>query len=376
MPHQTKTASLFFLLLFILLLAGCAKQKIAFKPRPSPIPQAIPVPEFPMMRIEINGQKMSPLVPTLFMLPEDPLVIRIFNENGQAAGNQNNARSETGSWSVVFNGHPMTLEGTNLFSGSVPKAPGFYPLEIESRQELNQAPFFQNSHPGQRNEKTGPALLVIVLHPYSRLKDGFIDLYPIGFYPRPEKAPVNIIPKNALSQYLPPKGFIEVTPENQRLLVSRHYRLQDFSCRLNAPFPHFIALSPALLLKLELLTLNLKQYLQNPEARLTILNSFRPPGYNHSVSGALWSRHIYGDAADIIVDISPQDRLMDDLNHDGRIDREDVMVLANMIESIERENGLSGGLGVYDWLRNGKEGPYLHIDTRGFKIRWERQQEK
>ena len=375
MPYQTKTAALLFLLLIIFLSAGCAKPKVASKPRPTPIPTGIPIPEFPL-KIEINGQMMSPMVPTLFMLPGDPLVVRIINENGQPAGDRVNARPETESWSVVFNGYPLALGENNLFSGTAPKVPGFYSLEFKNRQKLNQASVFRNSSPGQRNEKTGPTLLVIILHPYSRLKDGFIDQYPIGLYPNPEKAPANIIPKNAQSKYLPPKGFIELTPENQGLPVSMHYRLQDFSCRLNAPFPHFIALSPALLLKLELLTLTLKQYLQNPEARLTILNSFRPPGYNHTVSGALWSRHIYGDAADIIVDISPPDRLMDDLNHDGRIDRDDVMVLADMVESIERETGLSGGLGIYDWLRNGKEGPYLHIDTRGFKTRWERQQEK
>ena len=340
---------------------------MAFKPRPSPIPLGIPIPEFPLMRIEVNGQKMSPLVPTLFMLPEDPLVIRIYNENRQTAAYQVNPRSGTGSWSVVFNDHPMTLEGNNRFSGIVPKDPGFYPLKIESRQLSDQDSISLNLIQGPGKEKAGPTLLVIVLHPFSRLKDGAIDLYPMGFYPNPEEAPEKVIPKAVRSCYLPPRGFIKVTASNRAAFLSQHYRLQEFISPLHVPFPQFIALSPALLLKLELLTLYLKEYLQNPEARLTILSGFRTPRYNQTVSGALWSRHIYGDAADLIVDLSPQDGLMDDLNRDGRLDREDVLVLTRFIEEIDNKTGLWGGMGVFD---RGKQGPSIHIDTRGFKTRW------
>lgn len=366
---QTKTASWPFLLLFLFFWAGCAKPPLALRPRPATIPRKTPIPEFPQMHIEVNGQKISPLVPTLFLLPEDPIAIRIQAENPPATINQAGPRPETQPWSVVLNGHPMTLDGNNRFSATAPKAPGFYLLGIESRSKSDQAFVFQNSNQGQRREKTGPTLLVIVLHPFSRMREGFIDLFPMGSYSNPEGAPKNIIPRNALSNYLPPPGFIEVTPENQGLLVSKHYRLEEFSCRLRAPFPHFMALSPALLLKLELLTLKL-EYLVNPQARLTIFSGFRTPGSNQAGSGAIWSRHIYGDAADILVDISPQDGLMDDLNQDGKINREDALLLARLMEEIEEETGLPGGLGVYDWEKNGKRGPYIHIDTRGFKTRW------
>jgi hypothetical protein len=367
MPNPTKSASLFFLFLFFFFLAGCAKPQVAFKPRPSPILQDPQGPEFPLMRIEVNGQKISPLVPTLFMLPEDPIVIRIQAENPQTAGNQIRSRQETESWSVVFNGRSMPVEGNNLFSGTVPKDPGFYPLEIKNRQKSNQVTVYPNLGNGQRREKTEPILMVIVLHPFSKMKDGFIDQYPMGFYPNQEEAPANIIPIAARSHYLPPKGFIEVTASNQGAFVSQHYRLEDFTTRLNGPFPQFIALFPALLLKLEWLTLSLIQYSQSPEARLNILSGFRTPRYNQSVSGALWSRHIYGDAADIIVDMSPKDGQMDDLNRDGRVDREDVMILAKFIEEIEIKTGLWGGLGIFD---RGINGPSIHIDTRGFKARW------
>jgi hypothetical protein len=41
-----------------------------------------------------------------------------------------------------------------------------------------------------------------------------------------------------------------------------------------------------------------------------------------------------------------------------------------MIEDIERETGLVGGLGLYDWGENKGHRPFLHIDTRGVKARW------
>ena len=278
-----------------------------------------------------------------------------------------NSRSETEYWSVLFNGNPMKPEANNRFSGTVPKDPGFYPLKIINRKLSNQDSGSPDFSQRSVREKAGPTLLVIVLHPFSRIKNGFLDRYPIGFYPNPEEAPEKVISKATRSNYLPPKGFIEVTDSNREVFLSQHYRLQDFICHLSVPFPQFIALSPALLLKLEWTTLYLKQYTQNPEARLTILSGFRPPGYNQSVSEALWSRHIYGDAADIIVDLSPQDGRMDDLNQDGRLDRNDVMVLSKFIEEIEIISGLPGGLGVFD---RGKHGPSIHIDTRGFKARW------
>ncbi len=367
MPNQSKIILLLLPFLFLFLLAGCAKKKVIYKPQPAPIPQGLSMPEFPGLRIEVNGQKVFPSVPTLFLLPEDPLVIRIQSEIPLVTGNRLNPRSDTEYWTVLFNGNPMKPETHNRFSAIVPRDPGFYPLKIISRKLSNQDSGSSDFSQGSEREKAGPTLLVIVLHPFSRIKNGFLDQYPMGFYSAPEDAPEKIIPKAARSCYQPPKGFIEVTDSNRELLVSQHYRLQDFICHQSSPFPQFIALSPALLLKLEWITLYLKQFAQNPEARLTILSGFRPPRYNQSVSGALWSRHIYGDAADIIVDLSPKDSRMDDLNLDGRLDRDDVMILFKFIEEIEMISGSPGGLGIFD---RGKLGPSIHIDSRGFKARW------
>jgi hypothetical protein len=63
---------------------------------------------------------------------------------------------------------------------------------------------------------------------------------------------------------------------------------------------------------------------------------------------------------------------MDDLNKDGKIDRRDADVL---YEIIDKEYGkpyyerFIGGLGRYDW--NDYHGPFVHVDVRGKRVRWE-----
>jgi hypothetical protein len=208
-----------------------------------------------------------------------------------------------------------------------------------------------------------------VLNPFARLEYGFIDHFPMGFFPEPEEPLLKTIPKALFPLYRPPRGFIAVTPENQGTYVSRHFRLQDLDCRVKAPFPHYMALSPDLLLKLEWVTLKAKR-IWGPEAEVVVQSGFRTPWHNMAVSGALWSRHIYGDAADIVVALPPSGGFMGDLNRDGRIDQLDAQMVGGLIEEAEKETGLLGGLGLYDWGENRRHGPFVHVDCRGVKARW------
>jgi hypothetical protein len=60
---------------------------------------------------------------------------------------------------------------------------------------------------------------------------------------------------------------------------------------------------------------------------------------------------------------------MDDLNHDGRIDTGDARVIAEAAERVERAHPeLVGGVGVYSTCCG--HGPFVHIDTRGYRARW------
>lgn len=352
-----------FLLVFpFAALMGCAKPPVVFRPVPEKVPQEGLAQE-PGIEVIVNGQRVSPLVPTLFLLPEESLLVHVRNLPVSISSGL-----KTESWSMLLNGQAMTVQGNHHFSGKAPKEPGLYSLEIECRQRWSKTAASPNSREEEWEEITRQPLLVIVLHPFSQLKDGFIDQFPMGFYPNPEEAQDRTV-QTAPSQYLPPLGFIEVTPENQGVLVSRHYCLNDFICHFKTPFPNYMALSPALLLKLELLTLKLRQN-GIPEARLTVLSGFRTPWYNQIVSGAKWSRHIYGDAADIILDTPAPPGLQEDMNLNGHQDRDNIRLMVSLIEEIEEETGLVGGLGVYDQDIKGHQCPYIHMDTRGFKARW------
>jgi hypothetical protein len=77
---------------------------------------------------------------------------------------------------------------------------------------------------------------------------------------------------------------------------------------------------------------------------------------------------MFGDAADIFVD-DDGDGWMDDLNGDGRVDIEDAKVILRSVDRVEREHPeLVGGAGIY--AASGGHGPFIHIDTRGYRARW------
>lgn len=206
---------------------------------------------------------------------------------------------------------------------------------------------------------------VITLKPASAKQGGRIGLYYIGNWPSTRG-------RNAKVRYESPKGFIEVTREQQNTELSDHFRLRDF-------FPHdqqnvwpkYIVVDMKLVDKLELVLAELeKQGISARGAR--VMSGFRTPQYNRSGGDprgrATLSRHMYGDAADIYID-NNGDGNMDDLNHDGRININDarvVLAAANRVEAAHPS--LIGGVGVYSGTS--AHGPFTHIDTRGYPARW------
>lgn len=103
---------------------------------------------------------------------------------------------------------------------------------------------------------------------------------------------------------------------------------------------------------------------------IKVLSGYRTPAYNKRLNTARMSRHQYGDASDIYVDMDNDGR-MDDLNRDGSVDGRDAMVLASWIEDLWQRpefKNCQGGLGIYNGT--GAHGPFVHVDMRGFKARW------
>jgi hypothetical protein len=194
---------------------------------------------------------------------------------------------------------------------------------------------------------------------------GSVGSYRVGYWPE-EKGRLRS------EAYENPEGFIEVTPQNQLMLVSSHFSLRDFLTHDQPDvWPKYLVLREPLLDKLELVIQDLEKHGVRAGA-MHILSGFRTPDYNLALgdeSGrARDSRHQFGDAADVIIDNDGNGR-MDDLNRDGRVNFADARVILAAVERVEREYpDLVGGVGLYH--SSGPAGPFAHIDVRGSRARW------
>lgn len=170
--------------------------------------------------------------------------------------------------------------------------------------------------------------------------------------------------------YARPDGFVEVTEANRQTRVSPHFTLEQFLCKQADGPPRFLLVAPRLLIKLEATLAAL--HAQGIAAdTLFVMSGFRTPWYNRSIGNTtVYSRHLYGDAADIFVD-QDNDGLMDDLDGDGVVSRDDAAYLARLVEqAVAAHEGvpLTGGLGIYGPASH--RGPFVHVDVRGYRARW------
>ena len=101
------------------------------------------------------------------------------------------------------------------------------------------------------------------------------------------------------------------------------------------------------------------------------MSGYRTPDYNAALGNGRYSRHLWGGAADIYVDVAPKDDVMDDLNQDGKIDTRDADVLNALIDRLVDQSApaiAQGGLSSYKATPS--HGPYVHVDARGWDARW------
>jgi len=237
--------------------------------------------------------------------------------------------------------------------------------QIEANKWTWKAPIEKGVYPLMIfNPLSGDSITlnVFVMVPYSELKGEYLNGYRIGKYPT--------IPYKQLPLYKPPKGFIQVTKENEETPVSPHFKLKQFLCKQEGNYPKYIVLRERLLLKLELILekVNQKGFFCNT---FNILSGYRTPFYNKSIGNVKYSRHVYGGAADIFIDENPVDDMMDDLNRDGKIDYKDAGLIYDIIDDMYGKPWyvpFLGGLGRYK--RTPNHGPFVHVDARGFRARW------
>jgi uncharacterized protein YcbK (DUF882 family) len=230
-------------------------------------------------------------------------------------------------------------------------------------------PFLDEPTPGVHDlplaGPDGEPLRLLSLIPFGAKQGARLGPYALGWWPQER-------PRGRGSSYEPPEGFIEVTPENLDLPISKRFRLRDFLTRdQREVWPKYLVLRPGLLDKLELIAEELEA--AGRPSTLRVLSGFRSPranaaGIRPGSLRARDSRHMYGDAADIVVDGNADGR-MDDLDGDGRVGVRDARYLRGEVERVEsRHPELAGGVGVYRSSRT--HGPFVHVDARGSRARW------
>jgi uncharacterized protein YcbK (DUF882 family) len=212
---------------------------------------------------------------------------------------------------------------------------------------------------------------LISMRPRSDKRNGRVGLYYLGNWPG-ETGRVSAPKKAPPDRYRPPSGFIEVTPSNADTRVSEHFRLRDFLTKgQENVWPKFLVLEMRTVDKLELVLSDLASRGIDVSG-VRVMSGFRTPQYNkaggNTAGRAGLSRHMYGDAADVFID-SNRDGVMDDLNRDGRSTIADARVVDQAVDRVEAAHPeLVGGTGVYPAASG--HGPFIHIDTRGYRARW------
>jgi peptidase M15-like protein len=249
------------------------------------------------------------------------------------------------SVAVLASAGLVSQAGRSEWRWHAPPAPGSYTLQVVGSCKADSA-----------------VVHAFVMVPASEVRAGYLNGFRIGSYPRP--------PLRRQATYQPPAGFIEVTPQNQDLFITPHLQLKQFLTKQPGGYPKYVVLDPRLLLKLELIFKEVHDagYAQSG---FFVMSGYRTPAYNRDLGNVQFSRHQYGAAADIFIDEHPKDGVMDDLNHDGRIDIRDAAVLYQLIDRHQDDPAfrpLIGGLGLYP--STSAHGPFVHVDVRGYAAHW------
>ncbi|HEX5870619.1 MAG TPA: hypothetical protein VFY65_09400, partial [Longimicrobium sp.] len=112
-------------------------------------------------------------------------------------------------------------------------------------------------------------LAIITRVPFSEKRGGYLNGYRIGNYETETTG--------RYDRYAPPAGFIEVTPQNQDLAVSEHFRLRNFLTKDQfSVWPKYLALDLRLIDKLELVIQELNLMGIRAE-HVAVMSGFRTP---------------------------------------------------------------------------------------------------
>jgi hypothetical protein len=287
-------------------------------------------------KLKYEGHKIPFKTFSIFVLPGESIELSIVEQN------QNAKFSYIGS-----EGEFLYRDG-NTLGWKAPEVSGQYSIKIKEK----------NSN----NKNSEMNLNIFVLYPFTEKENGYIDNFKIGNYPE--------IPADKNGFYKTPQGFLKIEKSMLDINLTPHFRLEQFLTNQSEDLPHYIVIKESLLLKLEYL---LEEFNKAGFSIDTfgVVSIYRTPYFNKEIGNNTdHTRHIYGDAADIYIDGRGDDQ-MDDLNNDGVIDINDARIMADFAIKFDKNpkySKLAGGVASYK--SNCVRGPFIHIDTRGFHVRW------
>ena len=244
-------------------------------------------------------------------------------------------------FSVRTAGPMFRKRGRGAWEGRAPMAPGAYPVTVAE-------------------DGTGETLTInlFVMIPADSTAGGRLEGFRIDAYPPPLRG---------LATYRAPRGYVKFTQALERALVSPHFTLAQFLCKQESGPVKFLALRPALLVKLERLLERVNAAGIRAQT-LSVMSGYRTPFYNRGLGNTPNSRHIFGDAADVFVD-ADGDGVMDDLDGNGSSDFRDAAFLLRLADQVDRSAAVTkGGAGAY--RATSAHGPFVHVDARGTVARW------
>ena len=252
-----------------------------------------------------------------------------------------------GEYSITTDAGQLARRGPRWWQWDAPARPGLFKLEVIGPPHTDTI-----------------ELRAFVMVPAEDIKDGYLNGYRIGTYPD--------APPNGNPLYRAPRGFIEVTKDNQDTHVSPHFRLKQFLCKQEpvARFPKYVVLEERLILDLETI-LEQVNALGFHADTLHVMSGYRTPYYNGVLRDARYSMHQFGGAADIFVDRHDKG-VMDDLTRDGRVDLQDARYLHDLIDVMLARGPFKkfeGGVGFYP--ATPAHPPFVHVDARGSRARWQ-----
>lgn len=258
------------------------------------------------------------------------------------------------SYPLDVHGDPTALEYAWVRNGDTALATVAKTLTSDKVFAPPRAGFYRLAllKSGQQREIEGLTLAVLV--PFEEKEGAMLRGYRIGTY----------IAERVAGRRPPPEGFLEITPADVDLPITKHLRVGDFlNHDQRGVWPSYAAVNPKLLDKLELVIQEIARWHGDKavaDIEIDVHSGFRAPEHNRKIRRAARdSQHQYGDAADVAIDA----------NGDGKLTAIDSRMVALAVEIVELKHpDLVGGLGLYTSGHSSTN--YVHIDVRGRRARW------